>query len=131
MLEVCCAIVQYKDKVLVAQRSEQMLLPLKWEFPGGKIEATETREECIKRELKEELALPVEVIGSLTAVTHHYESFSLNLYPLLCRTTTMDCIVKEHQTVQWVSWEDLSDFDWAAADIPIVEEYVEKMKNQK
>ncbi|MDR0227574.1 MAG: (deoxy)nucleoside triphosphate pyrophosphohydrolase [Flavobacteriaceae bacterium] len=130
MLEVCCAVVQFEDKVLIAQRSEQMLLPLKWEFPGGKIEASETKESCIKRELQEELALEIEVIEALTSVTHHYDSFSLNLYPFICRAKSAEFIVKEHQKVQWVVIEELPNFDWAEADVPIVVEYMAKRKKK-
>ena len=55
VLKVTCAIIYFKDKILVVQRSESMPLPLKWEFPGGKIENNESEEDCIKREIKEEI----------------------------------------------------------------------------
>ncbi len=55
MLQVTCAIIEHADKILICQRSTSMKLPLKWEFPGGKIEPGESKGDCLRREIKEEL----------------------------------------------------------------------------
>lgn len=124
MLKVCCAIIQYKDKVLVAQRSESMLLPLKWEFPGGKVEKDESVEDCIAREIKEELGMTIHIVQQLTPVVHHYDTFSLELIPFVCISNTDKFEIAEHNSIVWSAKDDLMSYDWAAADIPIVHEYL-------
>lgn len=124
MLKVCCAIIEHQDKILVAQRSETMLLPLQWEFPGGKVEAGETVENCIVREIREELTMEVTVVKQLTAVVHHYETFSLELIPFICSCESAFFEKTEHKRVVWSDKDCLMDFDWAAADIPVVREYL-------
>lgn len=73
MINVSCAIIiNDENKVFVAQRSSEMHPPLKWEFPGGKIEEDETAEESLIREIKEELGVDIEIIQSLVPNTHAY-----------------------------------------------------------
>ena len=124
MLKVCCAIIEHQDKILVAQRSETMLLPLQWEFPWGKVEVGETVEECIVREIKEELAMDITVVKPLTPVIHHYDTFSLELIPFVCSCESAHFEKKEHKNIVWSDKQRLMDFEWAAADIPIVQEYL-------
>ena len=61
MIEVTCSIIEHNNKILVTQRSEKMALPLKWEFPGGKIEKDETAEACLIREILEELHINIKI----------------------------------------------------------------------
>ncbi|MEK6492714.1 (deoxy)nucleoside triphosphate pyrophosphohydrolase [Myroides odoratimimus] len=124
MLRVTCAIIESNQKVLIAQRNQNMLLPYKWEFPGGKVEEGEQDEMCIVREVKEELNLNIVVLSRLSSVTHHYDTFSLELFPFVCHTDSEDFEVKEHAQVLWVDPQDLLNYDWAEADIPIVKEYL-------
>lgn len=131
MLRVCCAIIQYCDLVLVAQRNENTLLPLKWEFPGGKVELGESDVACIKREIQEELAMDIEVLYPLTPVHYQYDSFALELIPFVCRVDTDQLEKKEHGAVEWCTRSNLHDYDWAEADIPIVSEYVAQGNNNK
>src|SRR5512134_3336222 len=83
-LQVACAVIGRGGLILAAQRSGSMSLPLKWEFPGGKIRAGERPEECLARELVEELGVIVRVGGALPATTHRYPDFTVTLYPFLC-----------------------------------------------
>lgn len=124
MLRVTCAIIECNSKVLIAQRSQKMLLPYKWEFPGGKVEIGEKDEDCIVREVKEELNLDILVKSKLTSVVHHYDTFSLELIPFVCKVNTEMFIKTEHAQVLWVEPSALKKYDWAEADIPIVEEYL-------
>lgn len=124
MIRVTCAIIECDNKVLIAQRSENMLLPLKWEFPGGKVEIEEKDEDCIIREVKEELDLDIIVQSQLTSVIHHYDTFSLELIPFRCKTNTLAFQRREHAQILWVKHTELQKYDWAEADIPIVEEYL-------
>jgi len=78
-IHVTCAIIEKDDKVLSTQRSETMSLPLKWEFPGGKINDGERPDECLKRELQEELGIAVAISRSLAPTTHQYPTFIITL----------------------------------------------------
>ena len=77
IIPVTCILLFHKGKVLAAQRSAEMDLPLVWEFPGGKVENGETEEDCIIREIREELGIEIDVIGRLPALDHNYEGIKL------------------------------------------------------
>ncbi|WP_236581854.1 (deoxy)nucleoside triphosphate pyrophosphohydrolase [Sphingobacterium spiritivorum] len=101
-----------------------MKLPLKWEFPGGKIESGESKKDCLIREIKEELHLHIEVNEPLKMVEHHYTDFSLQLFPFVCSVRSGQLTPQEHAQALWVSKQQLMDYDWAEADIPIVKEFL-------
>ncbi|WP_028295648.1 (deoxy)nucleoside triphosphate pyrophosphohydrolase [Olivibacter sitiensis] len=122
--EVTCAIIQKDDKILICQRSKQMKLPLKWEFPGGKVEPSESYEDCLLREIFEELAIRVSVLRRLTVVEHHYAGFSIRLHPFVCQYEDGELLAAEHAQTVWVPKEKLMDYDWAEADIPVVRELI-------
>ena len=82
MIEVTCAIIEHNNKVLITQRSAKMALPLKWEFPGGKIEKNETAEACLIREILEELDVNIKITKQLKSNTHEYsETKIIKLIP--------------------------------------------------
>ncbi len=122
MLHVTCAIIEYNDKILICQRSASMKLPLKWEFPGGKVEERESKEECLLREIREELGLEIEVGQEFSVVTHAYPEFSICLYPFLAKLTGGGLVIAEHAQAIWVERSELNNYDWAEADKPIVNE---------
>lgn len=124
MLHVTCSIIVQNEKILICQRSAKMKLPMKWEFPGGKIELGESKEECLKREIKEELGIEVNIDKALTPVKHHYPTFSICLYPYICTFESGILQATEHAQTMWVDKNDLINYDWAEADIPIINEYV-------
>ena len=125
MIDVCCAlIVDENGAVLVAQRSEKMKLPLKWEFPGGKIESGESAEQCIVREIEEELGIAIKILNSLPSNEYHYDDFSIRLQPFLCKQLSGIVSLKEHAAYLWLSPDALVSLDWAAADIPVLEHFL-------
>jgi 8-oxo-dGTP diphosphatase len=124
MIKVTCAIIEHENKTLVVQRSESMKLPLKWEFPGGKIEDNETEEASIKREIREELNIEIELISRLTPVTFKYPNFVINLIPFIATYLKGEIMLFEHKNYKWLLKEELLNLDWAEADIPIVEEFL-------
>ena len=128
MLQVTCAIIAHANKILICQRSASMKLPLKWEFPGGKIEAGESKEECLRREIKEELNIDISIERALTMIEHHYPDFSLRLYPFVCGLQSGEVKALEHAQAIWVAIDQLADYDWAEADLPIVREYIDHAK---
>jgi 8-oxo-dGTP diphosphatase len=123
-LHVACAIIEQEGKVLAAQRSANMTLPLKWEFPGGKIEACESPEECLIRELKEELGVSVFIGGALSPATHRYTDFTVTLYPFTCRLAGGIITPYEHHALKWIEPERMPELDWAAADLPVIRDYL-------
>lgn len=124
MINVVCAIIYWGDKILVTQRSEKMKLPLKWEFPGGKIENEESEIDCIKRELKEEINIEISIIKKLSSHIHDYQDFKINLIPYVVEYESGDIILAEHTSFQLLEKKDLVNLDWAEADLPIVNELI-------
>jgi len=124
MINVTCAIILIDDKVLVTQRSEKMKLPLKWEFPGGKLEENESEIECIKREIKEELNIEIDVVIKLSSSVFDYGSFKINLIPFIANHISGEIILSEHNDYKLLDKSELLNLDWAEADIPIVEEFL-------
>ena len=125
MLIVTCAIIEHEGKVLVTKRSSNMTLPNKWEFPGGKIEENEPPEDCVVREIMEELSIVVHPVKKLTEVTHSYPNMTIILVPFICRFDAGEIILKEHANYVWAKPIELIHLDWADADIPIMTEYLQ------
>ena len=122
MLPVVCAIIYVGNRILVTQRSQKMKLPLKWEFPGGKLKNGESEIECIKREIKEELNIEIRIIKRLSTTTHDYDDFKIHLIPYVAEYESGDFILKEHAASQLLEKHHLDTLDWAEADLPIVRE---------
>lgn len=124
MINVTCAIILFEDKILVTQRSENMRLPLKWEFPGGKLEINESEINCIKREIKEELNIEIEIIKKLTNNIFNYETFKINLIPYIANYVSGNIVLTEHKDYKLLDKSELLNLDWAEADITIVKEFL-------
>ena len=120
---VACAIIEQDGKVLATQRSESMSLPLKWEFPGGKIKDGESASACLKRELSEELGIEISVGLPLAPTTHRYRAFTVTLYPFRCRVVAGDITLHEHAALVWLPPAELHVLDWAEADLPVIDQY--------
>ena len=127
-IHVTCAVIERGNQVFAAQRSASMSMPLKWEFPGGKIDPGESKEECLKRELVEELGIIVKIVEPLPACTHFYPSFKITLYPFICTIESGTISLHEHNDSAWLQLHELETIDWADADIPVLKIYLE-MRN--
>lgn len=123
-LQVVCALIEEAGRVLVARRSLTQSLPLKWEFPGGKIEPDESRAEALIREIGEELTLGIEVGEALDPVNHDYPEFTVTLHPFRCRITSGQPHPREHAEIAWCVPGELRALDWAEADLPVVDAYL-------
>ena len=117
---VVCAVIKQDNTYFIAQRSATMKMPLKWEFPGGKVEAGETNAHAIIREIKEEFDIDIEVVQEHPYYLHDYPNFTLKLIPLEVAITGGELVLKEHAAYKWVSAEALSSFDFSEGDIKIV-----------
>ena len=125
MIRVTAAIIRDKEKILIAQRKRGSSLELKWELPGGKIELNESPEECLKRELLEEFGIETEILGFFTSNTHRYKDITVKLLAFNVRYIKGDFALNSHEKVHWVNVKNLKDYDFAEADIPIIEKIVE------
>ena len=125
MIKVTCAIIiDFQERVLATQRSESMTLPLKWEFPGGKIEPDETPEACLIREIKEELDISIQIEKPLPSNIHTYPNITIQLIPFICKHIGRNILLKEHAEFRWLHKNELLALDWADADVPIVKHYL-------
>jgi len=119
-IHVACAVIERDGLVLAAQRSAVMSLPLKWEFPGGKLEAGESPEECLQRELVEEMGVIIAIGQALPLHTHSYDSFTVTLYPFVATIQSGDITLHEHAAMVWLPPGELHTLDWAEADWPVI-----------
>jgi 8-oxo-dGTP diphosphatase len=122
-IHVACAIIERDGRILAALRSRSMSMPLKWEFPGGKIEAGESPEACLKRELAEEMNVGVAIRRALPSCTHSYPTFTITLYPFVCTIASGEIALNEHRAIAWVTPAEMTALDWTGADAPVIEAY--------
>ena len=122
-IEVAALVIFLDNKVLCVQRpvNASEYISLKWEFPGGKVEFGESREEALVREIREELSLDIEVSEFLMTVEHAYPDFHLTMHVFKCVLDQGEITLNEHVALKWLSLDELDQLDWAAADIPVVE----------
>ena len=123
---VTCAIIERDGLVLAARRSAVMSMPLKWEFPGGKIDPGESPEACLRRELVEEMGIRVRIGKSLPTSTHHYPTITVTLYPFICTIDSGEIVLHEHDAIAWLPADELHALDWAEADLPVLRGYLGK-----
>lgn len=121
MKEVTAAIILRDNKVLIAQRAPGDKLAGKWEFPGGKTEPGETPPECLKREIREELEADVEVLDLFGESIYAYNSGTIKLMAFWCKWISGDFRLNVHSQIAWVNHYELDLYDFAPADIPLVE----------
>lgn len=127
ILVTACALIDRDNRVLIAQRPKGKSMAGLWEFPGGKIEAGETPETALIRELKEELAIDIAqpCLAPLTFASHSYEDFHLLMPLFICRK--WQGIVKplENQEIKWVRPLQLRDYPMPAADLPLISHLID------
>lgn len=119
-----CALIEREGRVLIAQRPPHKHLPLKWEFPGGKVEPGESVEAAIVREIQEELGCRIVVTRPLPRSTHAY-AVVIEMIPFVCRLApdSPEPHTLEHLDLRWVTLVELPAFDLAPADLPVVKSY--------
>lgn len=130
-IEVVAAILLRDGRILCVQRGANKFAYIshKYEFPGGKIEPGESREEAVKRELREELKMKIDVQEAFMTVTHQYPDFHLTMHTFLCTSTTPEVTLTEHINYHWLTKNELRRLDWAEADLPIIEKLIAEMDN--
>lgn len=126
-IEVVAAVILHNNKILCVQRNENKYeyISKKYEFPGGKVEAGETNEDAIIREIKEELNMDISILSKYLVVEHTYPDFKMTMYSYLCHASDELVTLTEHIDYKWLHPEELMLLDWAAADLPIVYKLME------
>ena len=121
---VTAAIITNKNEVLCMQRGPGKFeyTSYKYEFPGGKVEAGESYEEALSRELLEEMDLQIDVRKDnfFMTVNHEYPDFSIDMHSYMLPVEDREFVMREHQNHIWLSLDELDSLDWAEADIPIM-----------
>lgn len=92
-----------------------------WEFPGGKVEAGESSEDALKREIREELETHIVIERLVTTVEYDYPSFHLTMHCFLCHVESGSLTLKEHEAARWLSKDELHSVRWLPADLEVVE----------
>jgi 8-oxo-dGTP diphosphatase len=125
MIKVTCAIIRNEENdILVVQRGEKTDHPFKWEFPGGKIKEGESDEECIIREIREELSMDIIICRKLDGVAYDYGFKKILLIPFVCDTLEELPVLSEHISFRWISARDWSSLDLSEADRIVAEQYL-------
>lgn len=123
-IEVVAAVIRKNDKILSTERGYGELEGF-WEFPGGKIEPGENKEQALKREIMEEMNVEIEVEDYITTVEYNYPTFHLIMHSFICELDG-DFELLEHHAAKWLTRNELDDVKWCPADVEIVEKIKEK-----
>lgn len=119
-IEVVAAIIREGDRVLATQRGYGEFEGM-WEFPGGKIERGEEREVALCREIREELAVEIEVKEWLCTVEYDYPMFHLTMHCYFCCITNGVVELLEHKSARWLAHDELDSVEWLPADVAVLE----------
>lgn len=107
-------------EILATRRPHGSHLEGHWEFPGGKLEAGESPEECLARELREELGVEAEIGSILEVVYHRYPDKTVLLLFYACRLVSGEPSALESEELRWVRLAEIQELGWAPADVPFV-----------
>lgn len=122
MIDVVAAIIRNKEgKILIAQRNLKKSQGGLWEFPGGKIETNETKEQAIVREIKEELNMDIKCDSYFDEKVYEYPDKTIRLIVLNCSMNNNSYEILEHEQVKWISIDEFSNYEFAPADVYFVD----------
>lgn len=120
MINVVAAIIENNGRFLICKRKAGGNCAFLWEFPGGKIEEGETPFEAIVREIEEELSLKIEPISVFKEYDYGYPDRDIHFYFINAKICSGKLTLKVHEKSQWIKPQDKADFDFAPADLPII-----------
>ena len=117
---VTAALIRDDQRILIAQRGRTQRFGWQWEFPGGKLRGGESPEACLRREIKEELNLDIQVEEHFCTVHHRYPDFYIELMAFWCSIVGGSLELKEHEQVRWVTVPEMYRYDFVAADLDVI-----------
>jgi len=122
MIEVCAGIIQKDGKILIARRKLGAHLEGMWEFPGGKVEIGESHEQCLRRELFEEFGIET-TVGDFVAqsIFDYGKGKEIRLSGYLVAYLSGEFVLNDHSEICWIDAAEFDNFDFAPADLPILE----------
>ena len=120
-VRIAIGIVLDQRLLLITRRPDHTVLAGLWEFPGGKVEPDETEDQCVVRELREEVGLEVRVVASFTDLNHHYDHGRVRLSPRLCRVVSGQPRPLQVADLKWIDPSQLSDHRFPEANGPLLE----------
>ncbi len=115
-IRVVAAVVERDGRYLITQRRPNAVLPLLWEFPGGKVEYGESDGEALRREMQERLGIDVSVGSLISYVTHPYEHYTVDLFLYECRATATGLACKNVHAFRWVTSVEFDQYPFTPAD---------------
>ena len=124
MIEVVAALIRNNGKFMICQRPENKSRALLWEFPGGKVEAGETKEAALARECREELDIELSVGAVFAESTFVYPDISVHLILLEAKIIRGEPKLLEHKDIRWITPEEAHLFEFSPADVPFVEKLI-------
>ena len=128
MLHVTAAIIQREGKILAARRKPGAHMAGFWEFPGGKIEPGESPEECLRRELKEELSIDAAIGSFFEESCYDYGTKQVRLLCYYAEYLSGTFSLSDHDEIKWLPVGQLLQLNWAPADIPVVKKLVKEKR---
>ncbi|WP_242120903.1 (deoxy)nucleoside triphosphate pyrophosphohydrolase [Aestuariivivens sediminicola] len=121
MIKVVCGIIVDSNKIFVCRRKSGIYLGGYWEFPGGKVENGESEKDALKRELKEELEMEVNVLNYCGSSTYNYGKYNVELIGYYCSLVDYHGKLTDHDAFDWIITENLLSYKLAPADIPLAQ----------
>jgi 8-oxo-dGTP diphosphatase len=118
-IEVVAAILHRDGAYFATQRGYGEFEGM-WEFPGGKIEPGESREDALKREIQEELGVDIYIKELLCTTEYDYPTFHLTMHCFLCSVASGEIELREHKSAQWLTTEMLNSVEWLPADRDVI-----------
>lgn len=127
-IKVVCGIIFDNEKVFICRRKQGKSLAGYWEFPGGKIEGSESFEQALKRELHEELEMEVVIKDFIGKSKYNYDKFQIELFGYESQLINYNGKLTDHDSYEWIDISKLNEYNLAPADIPLIAMIIDKKR---